>query len=204
MGSLRVTLCAIAALGAVAVTPAAHAADGGVSISPSSPHPGSDIALRVSGCPGRTATAVSPAFVADARLTVGPDGALAGESRVRSTLPAGTYDVRVACGDADAEGAVTVVRKASEPSKPSKPSERSGRHGAQPSAHTSPVAPVRAGGGGGADLAVVDARAAGPGTAHTVTGLILAGVAATAVALRSARRSRQQREAFTREAGGRR
>ncbi|WP_051827478.1 hypothetical protein [Streptomyces bicolor] len=193
MGSLRVTLCAIAALGAVAVAPAAHAADGGVSVSPSSPHPGSDIALRVSGCPGKTATAVSAAFVADARLTVGDDGALVGESRVRSTLTAGTYDVRVACGGTAAKGAVTVVRKGA---------ERSGRQGPQPSAPASPVAPVRAGGGGTAQLAVVDARAAGPGTAHTVTGLVLAGVAATAVALRSARRSRQQREAFGREAGG--
>ncbi|MGW6906471.1 hypothetical protein [Streptomyces sp. NPDC054940] len=198
MGSLRVTLCAIAALGAVAVLPAAHAsdgaADGGVSFSPSSPHPGSDIALRVSGCPQKTATAVSPAFVADARLTVGADGTLVGESRVRSTLKAGTYDVKIACGDAPGKGAVTVVRQEA--------ANRSGQLGAEPSAPASPVAPVQAGGGGTAQLAVVDARAAGPGTAHTVTGLILAGVAATAVALRSARRSRQQREAFTREAGG--
>lgn len=199
MGSLRVTLCAIAALGAVAVIPTAHAADGaavgGVSVSPSSPHPGSDIALRVSGCPQRTATAVSAAFVADARLTVGADGTLVGESRVRSTLKTGTYDVKVACGDTPGEGAITVVRQTA---------DRSGQQGAQPSAPASPVAPVQAGGGGSADLAVVDARAAGPGTAHTVTGLLLAGVAATAVALRSARRSRQQRDAFTREAGGQR
>lgn len=195
MGSLRVTLCAIAALGAVAVLPAAHAAGGGVSVSPSSPHPGSDVALRVSGCPERTATAVSAAFVADARLTVGDDGTLVGESRVRSTLKAGTYEVKVACKDASAKGAVTVVGQ---------PADRSGQQGAEPSAPVSPVAPVQAGGGGTAQLAVVDARAAGPGTAHTVTGLVLAGVAATAVALRSARRSRQQREAFTREAGGQR
>ncbi|MGW4004162.1 hypothetical protein [Streptomyces nigra] len=40
---------------------------------------------------------------------------------------------------------------------------------------------------------MVDAREDGPGTAHTVTGLVLAGVAATAVALRSARRSRRPR-----------
>ncbi|MCL8012783.1 hypothetical protein [Streptomyces sp. AS02] len=199
MGSLRVTLCAVAALGAVAAIPAAHAADGaadgGVSVSPSSPHPGSDVALRVSGCPGKTATAVSTAFVADARLTVGDSGALVGESRVRSTLRAGTYDVKVTCGQAAAKGDVTVVPQGT---------DRSGRQGSQPSAPASPVAPVRAGGGGTVQLSVVDARAAGPGTAHTVTGLVLAGVAATAVAVRSARRSRQQREAVTREAGGRR
>lgn len=176
MGSLRVTLCAIAALGTVAVTPAAYAADGGVSVSPSSPHPGGDVALLVSGCGEKTALAVSAAFVADVRLSVGADGTLVGQSRISSTITAGTYDVKVACGDTSRAGAVTVVRK-----------------GARPSAHASPVAPVEAGGGGTAHLAVVDAREAGPGTAHTVTGLVLAGVAATAVALRSARRSREQR-----------
>lgn len=178
MGSLRVTLCAIAALGTVAVTPAAYAADGaggGVTVSPSSPHPGGDVALLVSGCREKTALAVSAAFAADVRLTVGADGTLVGQSRIRSTLTAGTYDVKVACGDASRAGAVTVVRKQ-----------------ARASAHASPVAPVEAGGGGTAHLAVVDAREAGPGTAHTVTGLVLAGVAATAVALRSARRSREQ------------
>ena len=182
MGSLRVTLCAMAALGAVAVAPAAYAADGGVAVSPSSPRPGGDIALRVSGCPERAAKALSEAFVADARLTVGADGTLTGESRIRSTLSAGTYDVKVACGgELSRTGAVTVA------------GPQSARHGAQPSGHASPVAPVPAGGGGTARLAVVDAREAGPGTAHTVTGLVLAGVAATAVALRSARRSREQR-----------
>ena len=196
MGSLRVTLCAIAALGTVAVTPAAahaaHAADGGVSVSPSSPRPGSDVALRVSGCPEKAAKAVSPAFVTDARLTVGVDGALVGESRVRSTLRAGTYDVMVACGEASDTGAVTVVRQGADRSVGERRDRFVGQ-GAEPSAPASPVAPVQAGGGGAAQLAVVDARAAGPGTAHTVTGLVLAGVAATAVALRSSRRSRRQR-----------
>ncbi|GAA4822117.1 hypothetical protein [Streptomyces ziwulingensis] len=57
-------------------------------------------------------------------------------------------------------------------------------------AHASPIAPVAAGGGGTALAAGDDAQADGPGTAHAVTGLVLAGVAAVAVALRSARRSR--------------
>ncbi|MFJ8533188.1 hypothetical protein [Streptomyces sp. NPDC093591] len=170
MGSLRVTLCAIAALGAVAVTPAAYAADGGVSVSPSSPRPGGDIALRLSGCARQTATAVSTAFAADARLTAAADGTLVGGSRIRATLTEGTYDVRVACGGTSRTGAVTVVGQ-----------------GARP------AAPVPADGGGTAHAAAVDARAAGPGTAHTVTGLVLAGVAATAVALRSARRRREPR-----------
>ncbi|GHH24154.1 hypothetical protein [Streptomyces lanatus] len=184
MGSLRVTLCAIAALGAVAVSPAAHAADGGVSHSPPSPYPGGDITLRVSGCPERTATATSPALVSDAHLTVTAEGELVGESRVRSTVKAGRYDVKVTCGEASRTGTLTVVGKgAGQPV----------RHGSQPSAPASPTALVLAGGGGTAHLAMVDARAAGPGTAHTVTGLVLAGVAATAVALRSARRSRRPR-----------
>ncbi|MDI9889133.1 hypothetical protein QMZ92_33535 [Streptomyces sp. HNM0645] len=58
----------------------------------------------------------------------------------------------------------------------------------------SPVAPVRAGGGGAADrLAAQSAESAdtqGPGTPHTVIGLLLAGAAAVAVAFRSARRRR--------------
>jgi hypothetical protein len=58
----------------------------------------------------------------------------------------------------------------------------------------SPVAPVRAGGGGAADrLASQGAKTAdtqGPGTPHTVIGLLLAGAAAVAVAFRSARRRR--------------
>ncbi|MHC5701629.1 hypothetical protein OTC26_009270 [Streptomyces tirandamycinicus] len=58
----------------------------------------------------------------------------------------------------------------------------------------SPVAPVRAGGGGAADrLASPEAKSAdtqGPGTPHTVIGLLLAGAAAVAVAFRSARRRR--------------
>jgi hypothetical protein len=187
MGSLRITFCtAVLALTALtALTPAAHAADGaGFSVTPSSPAPGTDVALRVGGCPGRTGTAVSAAFVADVRLTAA-DGSLVGESRVRSTLTPGSYDVRVTCGDSHRTETVTVAEKAME-----KGTEKSTEKGAEPAAPASPTAPVLAGGGGTAHLAAVDAREAGPGTAHTVTGLVLAGVAAVAVALRSARRSR--------------
>ncbi|MBK3566478.1 hypothetical protein JHN47_22375, partial [Streptomyces sp. MBT62] len=49
----------------------------------------------------------------------------------------------------------------------------------------------RAGVHGGEVRGTATARAAGPGTVHAVVGLLLAGVAATAVALRSARRSRR-------------
>ncbi|MEU0249699.1 hypothetical protein ABZ192_36375 [Streptomyces sp. NPDC006235] len=107
MGSLRVTVCT-SVLVAAALTPAAYAADaGGVAVTPATPAPGSDVTLRVTGCAERTAVARSAAFVADARLTV-TDGDLVGESRVRSTLDAGTYAVQVRCGDAERAGTFTV------------------------------------------------------------------------------------------------
>ncbi|MFI2432423.1 hypothetical protein [Streptomyces sp. NPDC018693] len=186
MGPLKVTLCTGAALAATALLPAAHAAhaadggDGGgrngkgsVSVTPSSPAVGADVALRVTGCAGKTAVAVSEAFVADARL-VGADGNLIGETRVRSSLQAGSYDVQITCADFRIKGTIRVVAASERPSVPA-----------------SPIAPVQAGGGGAAQrLAAADEedRAAGPGTAHAVTGLVLAGAAATAVALRGARR----------------
>jgi hypothetical protein len=107
MGSLRVTVCT-SVLVAAALTPAAYAVDaGGVSVTPATPAPGSDVTLRVTGCAERTAVARSAAFVADARLTV-DDGELVGESRVRSTLDAGTYAVQITCGDAERTGTFTV------------------------------------------------------------------------------------------------
>jgi hypothetical protein len=170
MGSLRLTFCTTLLAVTALTTPAAHAADGAaVAVTPSSPAPGTDIAQRVSGCADRTGTAVSAAFVADVRLT-GAGGTLVGETRVRTELRAGSYDVQVTCGDMSHKAAVTVVQ--------------------EPSPHTSPVAPVQAGGGGTAHLGAVDARTAGPGTAQAVTGLVLAGVAAAAVVLRRVRRNR--------------
>lgn len=178
MRSLKVTLCAGAVAVAAALVPTAYAADGEsggreVSVTPSAPSRGAEVSLRVSGCAGTTATAASAAFVADARL-VGTDGTLAGETRVRSSLDPGSYGVTVVCADFRFKGTVQVVAGS-----------------ANPSPYASPVAPVRAGGGGAAPLASVDAsRVEGPGAAHTITGLVLAGVAAVAVALRTARRSR--------------
>ncbi|MFF5492078.1 hypothetical protein [Streptomyces aquilus] len=177
MGSLRLTLCA-GLLGVAFLTPVAHAADGGgVAVTPSSPAPGTDVALRVSGCASsRTGTAVSAAFVAEVRLT-GADGTLVGETRVRTELKAGSYDVRISCGDVSRSGALTVVET----------SAQSSEAPTRPAPYASPVAPVLAGGGGTARHL---ASATGPGTAHAVTGLVLAGVAAAAVALRRSRRSR--------------
>lgn len=222
MGSLKVTLCAGVAVVAAVLVPTAYAAGegsqdgdgsgsrggsggGSVSVTPSTPWPGADVTLKVSGCGGRTATAASDAFVADARLvsagdtgdtggtgvlgvtsgtggTGGTGGTLVGDTRVRSSLEPGGYDVRITCVGSQLKGRIEVVA--------SSPSHRS----ATPA--TTPVAPVQAGGGGAAPLrplAVVDdARAdvRGPGTAHTVIGLVLAGVAATVVVFRGMRSRR--------------
>ncbi|MET8566597.1 hypothetical protein [Streptomyces sp. NPDC004783] len=186
MGSLKVTLCAAAALAAAAApfAPAAHAADGGgVSVTPSTPVPGADVTLRVPGCAEKTAVAVSAAFETDVRLSLAEkDGVLVGSSRVRTSVEAGVYAVQVTCGRNAREGTITVHERPG-------PADR-------PSAPASPVAPVHAGGGGSAELAVSTAddgaRAEPPGTAHTVTGLVLAGIAAVAVALRGVR-SRSRR-----------
>ncbi|WP_406445126.1 hypothetical protein OHB14_39235 [Streptomyces sp. NBC_01613] len=201
MGSLRLTLCT-GLLAACALTPAAHAADGsggGVSVTPSSPAPGADIALRVTGCSARTATAASTAFVADVQLA-GADGTLAGDSRVRASAQPGSYEVKISCAEFVIQSKITVVSQ-SEQSQQSESRPQSESHQpSQPQSHSqtsalsdtpaSPVAPVHAGGGGTAHFASVDVRGAGPGTGQAVTGLVLAGVAAAAVALLSARRGR--------------
>ncbi|CAL9455433.1 hypothetical protein [Streptomyces sp. enrichment culture] len=162
MGSLGVTLCT-AVLALTALTTPAVAADPGVSIRPQAPAPGGEVSLKLTGCPARTGTAASPAFVSEARLT-GSEGTLTGETKVRSGAAPGSYDMTITCGDFRGKGSITVA--------------------AEPSAPSSPIAPVRAGGGGAADrLAAVDARTTGPGTAHTITGLLLAGAAALAVVL---------------------
>ena len=204
MGSLQLTLCAGAVVaGALTPLPAsalpmdAFPMDTDVSVSPANPTPGSDIQVRARGCPTGTsgAAATSQAFVADA-LLAGRTGELVGDTRIRSTLTPGTYDIKVTCGglghkadDAaepgktdevdevdEATGTLTVVKKPPAPAP------------AAPSAHQSPTAPVSAGGGATARLSSVEERAEGPGTPHTVVGLVLAGVAAVAVAVRSVRR----------------
>ncbi|WP_320782189.1 hypothetical protein [Streptomyces sp. CRN 30] len=204
MGSLKATLCAGSAFCAVLVPAAAHAAEtgitgitgdtAGVSVTPAKPAPGTDVTLRVPDCTEKTAVVVSAAFESDARLSLASsDGALVGSGRVRTSVEAGAYAVKVRCGDRERESRLTVVDRARPGDRPAD----------RPTAAASPVAPVDAGGGGAARLAASDpgdagqapgsgddARSEGPGTAHAVTGLVLAGVAAVAVALRSARRSR--------------
>lgn len=190
MGSLRLTLCT-GLLAVAALSPAAHAADDGrsVSVTPASPAPGTDVTLRVLGCTGSQGAAASSAFVADAQLT-GTQGTLSGETRVRSSLTPGAYDVRVTCSGSVFAGRITVTGKGS--------GKGSGLFGqtdlfgrlAQPTASPSPVAPVQAGGGGTAHFATVAGSESGPDTVQAVTGLALAGSAAAAVGLLRARRSR--------------
>ncbi|MEV6736773.1 hypothetical protein AB0N14_07410 [Streptomyces sp. NPDC051104] len=108
MGSLRLTLCAGAVV-AGALMPAAYAADAqGVVLTPAFPAPGSDVRLAVRGCPGTTGTAESDAFVAQARL-VGGDGTLSGDTRVRSALSPGRYQVTVGCDGREIGDVLTVA-----------------------------------------------------------------------------------------------
>ena len=185
MGSLRLTLCT-GVLVACAFTPPVYAVDAGgagISVSPSSPAPGADVALRVTGCSAKAGSAASRAFVADVRLT-GADGTLTGDTRVRASAEPGSYDVKVTCAGSVTTGRITVV------SQPQ--SARQSQSRSEPDSHlaASPVAPVHAGGGGTTHFATVDVREAGPGTGQAVTGLVLVGAAAAAVAVLSARRSR--------------
>jgi hypothetical protein len=161
MGALRTTLSCAGAAVAVALTPVAggtfaEEGDRAVAVAPTAPRPGDDVRVTVDGCDGRTGTAASDAFVAEARLTgTGADGRLSGETRVRSGARPGPYPVRVRCdGVPERRTAVTVAGARAE--------------------------------------AEAEADAAAPGVAQTVTGLVLAGVAAAVVVLvpRTARRRR--------------
>ncbi len=180
MRSLQLALCAGVAAAAV-LTPAAAAhageeAGGRVVVTPSTIAPGGEVDLRVDVCRGRHATGTSDAFSSPAHFSPAADrGDLFAEARIRSDAEAGDYEIRVKCKDGGrASGTVTVVHH-HEPTH-------------HPTHHATPVAPVHAGGGGTAEVAAADEG--GPGTPHTVIGLVLAGVAAVAVAYRSVRRRR--------------
>ncbi|MFD7222407.1 hypothetical protein ACFV9P_15460 [Streptomyces sp. NPDC059892] len=212
---MRSGLLALRGAGAVAVlmaTPVLGAATAQahdsvrVTLTPSAVAPGGEIEIRAEGCRSGSAAAVSRAFAADARLRDRAGGALTGSTLVGSSAKEGRYEIDVRCdghGHAGAGGFEVVAHARRD----------------RPEQYASPVAPVRAGGGGTAPLAAAAdaatdvgdvhgvrgvggdertertdsrtaAEATGPGTPHAVIGLVLAGVAAVAVALRSARRSR--------------
>lgn len=181
MRSLQLALCAGVVVAAV-VAPAgvAHAdngADGRVIVTPSTIAPGGEVDLRVDVCKGREATGTSDAFSSSALFSPAAElGDLFGEARIRSDAKPGDHEIWVKCkGGGRASGMVTVVH------------HHSPTH--HPAHHATPVAPVHAGGGGTAEVAA--AEEGGPGTPHTVIGLVLAGVAAVAVAYRSVRRRRR-------------
>ncbi|WP_149184738.1 hypothetical protein [Streptomyces sp. TRM49041] len=185
---MRPGLVALRAAGPAAVLALASAADAAyaddpaagagaritATVTPAAATPGGDVDVRVEGCDGAAGTVRSAAFVADAELSgrTGEGGPLHGDTTVKSGLASGTYQVTVVCGGRDHHDA--------------------GHVQVSPTAPPSPHAPVRAGGGGAAPLAAEAPSVAeqGPGTRHTVIGLVLAAVAAVAVALRSTRRRR--------------
>ncbi|MER5460774.1 hypothetical protein ABT010_08790 [Streptomyces sp. NPDC002668] len=190
---MRSGLIALRAAGAATVlvlAPAAttaYASDSvKVTVAPASAAPGGEVQFRVTGCKGTTGAVASEGFVADAELSrrEGQNTQLFGNTSVKSTVKPGTYNVSVTCdGHAHAgTGRVQVVQHQPTHQPTHEPTEQS-----------TPVAPVQAGGGGAAaELAARDAdpQDAGPGTPHTVIGLVLAGVAAVAVASRTSRRRR--------------
>ncbi|MGW1891617.1 hypothetical protein ACWCP6_15380 [Streptomyces sp. NPDC002004] len=184
--ALALRAAVVAVVLAAAPVAAAHAVGGGtVTANPSAARPGAEVDLNVSGCHGAGGRADSDAFVAPADLApsggAAPPAAaaptaglptLVAQARVRSSIAPGDHAITVTCEDTRITGTLHVV----DPARPA----------------PSPTAPVSAGGGGTAPISVAGERAEdnGPGAVQTVTGLVLAGVAATVVAFRSARRRR--------------
>ncbi|GGT27893.1 hypothetical protein [Streptomyces purpureus] len=195
-----------AAVAVAALAPAAPShAEGGVhvTVTPSTAAPGADVDIRVTGCKGTAGKARSKAFVADAELSRREGGTypLFGDTTMKSDVSPGTYKVTVVCDGRDHPNAGSFEvgpkhRPTHEPEPSHHPTHRPTYEPThQP--HHSPVAPVRAGGGGAASMAAAPESAdtttveeQGPGTRHTVIGLVLAAVAAVLVALRSVRRRR--------------
>ncbi|WP_405712965.1 MULTISPECIES: hypothetical protein [unclassified Streptomyces] len=182
MRSTTLTFCAAAVVAATLVPASAALAESGsgpaqekgrttLTVTPPSVGPGGEADLRLEGCEGREATGESEVFVSEARFSPAADGGLFAEARISSDASPGEYGIRIDCKDdkgAEAAGTVTVIDR--------------GR--------ATPLAPVAAGGGGTALFTDREAEQDGPGTVHTVIGLVLAAVAAVAVAFRSARRRR--------------
>lgn len=183
---------------AVPAVPAAYADDSvRATVGPSRSVPGGDVEIRVSGCKGTTGTVRSRAFVVNAELAGSARSPLSGNTMVKSSAKPGTYEVHVACDGSDhlRAGSVQVGGRHVPAHPPMHPATGvpAPPPTSRPTHHETPIAPVRAGGGGTAPLADGDVRTedAGPGTPHTIIGLVLAGIAAVAVALRTSRRRRR-------------
>ncbi|MEU6985506.1 hypothetical protein ABZ946_19065 [Streptomyces sp. NPDC046324] len=207
MRSGPIALRAAGAAAILVLAPAAGTAFAGdgvkATVTPSTAKPGADVEVRVQGCKGTTGAAASKAFVADADLT-GRDGsahALHGDTTIRSGLASGAYKVSVTCDGREHRdvGVVHVEKHKPQPThRPTHEPTYEPTH--EPTHHPSPYAPVRAGGGGAAVAGPAvppvapgvaqTTSANGLGTPYTLVGLVLAGIASVAVAVRSARRRR--------------
>ncbi|MFE4370452.1 hypothetical protein ACFRMN_19840 [Streptomyces sp. NPDC056835] len=207
-------LVATPALGAV--TARAHDSVR-VTVTPSAVAPGGEIEIRAEGCGSGSGAAGARVFVAEAELKGGAGGALTGSTVIGPSVKEGRYEVDVRCdghGHAGA-GGFDVVAGAGSHERQDSPAHhaspvapvRAGGGGAAPLAADAPDAHARDAHDARdvrdvrdahevQDVRDVDtdtrtaAEATGPGMPHAVIGLVLAGVAAVAVALRSARRSR--------------
>ncbi|MEU6733832.1 hypothetical protein ABZ929_11595 [Streptomyces physcomitrii] len=87
----------MAAPAGAAQGPPPSAGDGVVRVAPAVVDRGGSVALTVTGCPGRTGRAYSPAFAAPAELTAAPGAPLRAEARIRPTATLGLHEVRIAC-----------------------------------------------------------------------------------------------------------
>jgi hypothetical protein len=142
------------------------------------------VQVTVDGCKDGRARVSSSAFARVVTIT-GSRHTMYADVSIKSSTAAGSYGIKVSCDGHDhgTAGRFRVVAGA-----------RSGQ-GAGGHDRPAPYAPVRAGGGGTADTAGARETAAspagsGPGTPYTLTGLVLAAVAAVTVAYRSSRRTR--------------
>ncbi|WP_432119936.1 hypothetical protein [Streptomyces sp. bgisy032] len=145
-------------------------------IAPDDETPGSEDETETPGSEDETSAAEDDLSAADDETSDAEDGVRAEESPREPG-----HDGQ--SGESGQDGQPSVPRSGGQPSVPAADASR-------PGPYASPVAPVRAGGGGAAAVVAAQEREAGPGTAQGVTGLVLAGAAALAVALRGYRRSR--------------
>jgi hypothetical protein len=143
------------------------------------------VQVKVDGCRDGRATVSSSAFARVVTIS-GSRRTMYGDVSIKSVMAAGSYDISVSCDGHDhgRVGHFQVVDAGR--------GDRSheGRGG-----HPVPHAPVQAGGGGTAVNAAdvretAEPEQSGPGTAYTLTGLGLAGVAAVTVAYRTTQRRR--------------
>ncbi|MCH0540444.1 hypothetical protein I3F58_12860 [Streptomyces sp. MUM 203J] len=191
-GLLALRVGAVAATVAAAV-PVAVAAEGGTgarvtaAVTPATVAPGGDVDLRVEGCGAGAGTVRSPVFVAEAGLSGSTDGGtLRGGTAVRSTAAPGAYPLAVDCAGRRYEAVGTLRVGLSPPSGPSAPADGLAPRSAGLQVAVPSVAGPDVAGPSVAGPAVPAEQ--GPGTRHTVIGLVLAAVAAVAVALRGSRR----------------